>query len=152
MFCYLDYRCYFGANGQNHIHFWFIQVLENSMAWHFLPFISPSSKVEFVYSPCCRRSKSKCSSSRQVIAWTSQRLLNSEIQSLSKPSYSSQRLLRVLHLVKTSIRVVENLPQRKLWVWAANDARFHPPNFLVFSLELFVAQCILAKSGIGYSG
>ena len=46
------------------------------IAWHFLTFISPSSKLEFVYSPCCRRSKSKCLSSRQVIAWTSQSLLN----------------------------------------------------------------------------
>ena len=31
MFSYLDFRCYFEANGQNHIHFWLIQVLKNSM-------------------------------------------------------------------------------------------------------------------------
>ena len=31
-FCYLDFRCYFEANGQNHIHFRLIQVLKNSMA------------------------------------------------------------------------------------------------------------------------
>ena len=31
MFCYLDFRCYFEANGQNHIHFRLIQVLKNSM-------------------------------------------------------------------------------------------------------------------------
>ena len=53
MFCYLDLRCYFEANGQNHIHFQLIQVLKNSMAWHFLTFTSPSSKLEFVYPPCC---------------------------------------------------------------------------------------------------
>ena len=53
MFCYLDFCCYFEANGQNHIHFRLIQVLKNSMAWHFLTFTSPSSKLEFVYSPCC---------------------------------------------------------------------------------------------------
>ena len=49
----LDFHCYFEANGQNHIHFRLIQVLKNSMAWHFLTFTSPSSKLEFVYPPCC---------------------------------------------------------------------------------------------------
>ena len=49
MFCYLDFRCYFEANGQNHIHFWLIQVLKNSMTWYFLTFRSLSSKLEFVY-------------------------------------------------------------------------------------------------------
>ena len=38
-----------------------------------------------------------------------------------------------LEFGKTSNRAVENLPQRKLWVWAANDARSHKdlitPNF-----------------------
>ena len=29
---FLDFRCYFEANGQNHIHFRLIQVLKNSMA------------------------------------------------------------------------------------------------------------------------
>ena len=53
MFCYLDFRCYFEANGQNHIHFRLIQVLNNSMASHFLTFTSPSSKLEFVYPSCC---------------------------------------------------------------------------------------------------
>ena len=28
---YLDFRCYFEANGQNRIHFWLIQVLKNIM-------------------------------------------------------------------------------------------------------------------------
>ena len=30
MFCYLDFRCYFEANGQNHIHFRLIHVLKFS--------------------------------------------------------------------------------------------------------------------------
>ena len=50
MFSYLDFRCYFEANGQNHIHFWLIQVLKNSMTWYFLTFRPLSSKLEFVYS------------------------------------------------------------------------------------------------------
>ena len=53
MFCYLDFRCYFETNGQNHIHFRLMQVLKNNMAWHFVTFTSPSSKLEFVYPPCC---------------------------------------------------------------------------------------------------
>ena len=32
MFSYLDFCCYFEANGQNHIHFRPIQVLR--IAWH----------------------------------------------------------------------------------------------------------------------
>ena len=51
--CFVDFRCYFEANGQNHIHFRLIQVLKNSMAWRFLTFTSPSSKLEVVYPPCC---------------------------------------------------------------------------------------------------
>ena len=52
MSCYVDFCCYFVANGQNHIHFQLIQVLKNSMAWHFLTFTKPA-KLEFVYPPCC---------------------------------------------------------------------------------------------------
>ena len=66
MFCYLDFRCYFETNGQNHIHFRLIQVLKNSIAWHFLTYTSPSSKVEFVYLRVAE-SKNKCSSPRQVL-------------------------------------------------------------------------------------
>ena len=51
VFSYLDLRCYFKANGQNHIHFWLIQFLKNSMTWYFLTFRSLSSKLEFVYPP-----------------------------------------------------------------------------------------------------
>ena len=32
MFCYLDFGCYFEANGQNHIHFRLIQFIKNSTA------------------------------------------------------------------------------------------------------------------------
>ena len=49
MFSYLDFRCYFEANGPNHIYFQVIQVLKKSMAWHFLTFRSLSYKLEFVY-------------------------------------------------------------------------------------------------------
>ena len=48
---YLDFRCYFEANGQNRIHFWLIQVLKNIMTWYFLTFWSLSSKLELVYPP-----------------------------------------------------------------------------------------------------
>ena len=51
MLPYLDFRCYFEANGQNHIHFWLIQVLKNIMTWYFLTFWSLSSKLELVYPP-----------------------------------------------------------------------------------------------------
>ena len=128
MFCYLDFRCYFEANGQNHIHFRLIQVLKNSMAWHFLTFTSPSSKLEFVYPPCCGVEEQMLIFSSGLTpgqvkgSWI-------EIQSPSYPSYSSERFLRVLKFGKTSNGAVENLPQRKLWVWAANDSRSHPPNF-----------------------
>ena len=76
MFCYLDFRCYFEANGQNHIHFRLIQFLKNSIAWHFLTFTSPSSKLEFVYPPCCGVEEKMLIFS-SVNTWTSQkRLLN----------------------------------------------------------------------------
>ena len=148
MFCYLDFRCYFEANGQNHIHFRLIQVLKNSMAWHFLTFTSPSSKLEFVYPPCCGVEEQMLIFSSGL---TPGRVKGSwiEIQSPSYPSYSSERLLK---FGKTSNRAVENLPQRKLWVWAANDAHSHSTNFLVFFFELCVAQCILVKNGALHSG
>ena len=113
MFSYLDFCCCFEANGQNHIHFWPIQALKNSMAWHFLTFRSLSSKLEFVYPPWSF-------GVRRVIAhflvkfnaWTSQRLLKSIVLIWKTPT--------CLKFGKNSNRVVENFPQRKLWVWAAN--------------------------------
>ena len=75
MFWYLNFCCYFEANGQNHIHFQLIQVLKNSMAWHFLTITAPSSKLEFVYPPCCRVEEQMLFN-----AWTSQRLFKSNPQ------------------------------------------------------------------------
>ena len=129
MFCYLDFRCYFEANGQNHIDFRLIQVLKNSMAWHFLTFTSPSSKLEFVYPPCCGVEE--------------QMLIFSPIPKLT--IVLIWKTSACLKFGKTSNSAVENLPQRKLLVWAANDALSHPPNFLVFLFELFVAQGILVR-------
>ena len=151
MFCYLDFRCYFEAHGQSHIHFRLIQVLKNSMAWHFLTFTSPSSKLEFVYPPCCGVEEQMLIFSSRFNTWTSQRLLNwNPIPKLT--IILIWKTPACLKFGKTPNRAVENLPQRKLWVWAANDARSHPSNFLVFLFESFVAQCILVKSGVVHSG
>ena len=121
MFSYLDFCCYFEANGQNHTHFRPIQVLtrenKNTMAWHFLTFRSLSSKLEFLYLPWSF-------GVRRVIAhflvmfnaWTSQRLLKLTIVLIWKTP-------TCLKFGKTSNRAGENLPQRKLWVWAANAER-----------------------------
>ena len=132
MFCYVDFCCYFVANGQNHIHFRLIQVLKNSMAWHFLTFTSPSSKLEFVYPPCCGVEEQK-------------RLLNwNPIPKLTIVLIWKTPVC--LKFVKTSNCAVENLPQRKLWVWAASYAHSHPPNFIV------LLQSILVKRSAVHSG
>ena len=49
--CKTCFHCYFEANGQNHVHFWLIQVLKSGIAWHFLTFRPLSSQLEFVYRP-----------------------------------------------------------------------------------------------------
>ena len=55
--------------------------------------------------------------------WTSQRLLNwNPIPKLT--IVLIWKALACLKFGKTSNRAVENLLQRKLWVWAANDANF----------------------------
>ena len=97
------------SNGQNHIHFWLIQVLKNSMTWYFLTFRPLSSKLEFVYSvfPVIRRENAHLLVNPTpkltiILIWKTHPCLN---------------------FGKTSSRAVTNLPQRKLWVWAANDAR-----------------------------
>ena len=138
MFCYLDFRCYFEANGQNHIHFRLIQVLKNSMAWNFLTFTSPSSKLEFVYPPCCGVEEQIPWNTHLLVrfnTWTSQRPLNwNPIPNLT--IVLIWKTPACLKFGKTSNGAVENLLQRKLWVWAANDA-------ILF--QLFVAQCTLVK-------
>ena len=141
MFCHLDFRCYFEGNGQNYIHFRLTQVTKNSMAWHFLTFISPASKLELCISPLLRSRRAEAHLLVKFNAWTSQRLLNwNPIPKLT--IVHIWKTPACLKFCKTSNHAVENLPQTKLWVWAANDARSHPPNFLVFLFELLVAQCI----------
>ena len=84
-------------------------------------------------------------------AWTSQRLLiwNPIPQLTMVLIWKNPACLK---FGETSNRAVENLLQRKLWVWAANDAPSHPPNFLVFLFQLFMAQCILVKSDAVHPG
>ena len=105
------------SNGQNHIHFWLIQVLKNSMTWYFLTFRPLSSKLEFVYSvsPVILRSRRE-----------NAHLLVNPIPKLT--IVLNWKTPPCLKFGKTSNRAVKNLPQRKLWVWAANevnDARSH---------------------------
>ena len=111
------------VTGQNHIHFWLIQVLKNSMTWYFLTFRSLSSKLEFVdlfISPVILRSRREYA-----------HLLVNPI-----PKLTIVLILKTpacLKFGKTSNRAAKNLPQRKFWVWAANDALSHKnlitPNF-----------------------
>ena len=103
------------SNGQNHIHFWLIQVLKNSMTWYFLTFRSRSSKLEFVYSgvsPVMLRSRKE-----------NAHLLVNPIPKLT--IVLIWKTPPCLKFGKTSNRAVKKLPQRKLWVWAANDVRPH---------------------------
>ena len=110
------------SNGQNHIHFWLIQVLKNSMKLYLLTFRSLSSKLEFVYSvsPVILRSRRE----------------NAHLLVIPIPKLTTVLIWKTplrLKFGKTSNRDVKNLPQRKLWVWAANNARSHKnlitPNF-----------------------
>ena len=85
MFSYLHFWCYFEANGQNHINFRPIQILKNSMAWHFLTF--RSFQITFQEAGICISPVifwSQKSNSPQFLvkfnAWTSQRLLKSNPQ------------------------------------------------------------------------
>ena len=112
MFSYLDFRCYFEANAQNHIHFWLIQVLKNSMTWYFLTFRPLSSKLEFVYSVSLVILRSRRENAHLLI----NTILKLTIVLIWKTP-------PCLKFGKTSNRAVKKLPQRKLWVWAANDAR-----------------------------
>ena len=116
---------YFEANGQNRIHFRLIQALKNSIAWHFLTFTSPSSKLEFVYSPCCGVEE--------------QMLIFSPIPKLT--IVLIWKTSACLKFGKTSNRAVENLPQRKLLSLGSERWTLFP----VFLFELFVAQCTLVK-------
>ena len=117
MFSYFHFCSYFKANGQNHIHFRLIQVLKNSIAWHFLTFTSPSSKLEFVYPPCCGVEE-------QMLIFSSS-LTPGRVKGSWNPIPKLTIVLiwktpSCLKFGKTSNHAVENLPQRKLWVWTAN--------------------------------
>ena len=103
---------------------------KNSMTWHFLTFTLLSSKLEFVYPrPCCGVEE------QMLIFWASLR------PERVKGSWNPIPKLTIvliwmtparLKFGNTSNRAVKNLLQRKLWVRAANDARSHPQDFLVF--------------------
>ena len=138
------------AISQNHIHFPLIQVLKNSMTWHFLTFTSPSSKVEFLYPRPC------CGVEEQMLIFSSS-LTHEPVKGCWNPIPKLTIVLiwktpACLKFGKISNSAVKNLLQRKLWVRAANDARSHPQDFLVFLFEFFVAQWILVKSSAVHSG
>ena len=69
----LDFRCYFETNSQNHIHFRLLQVLKNSMAWHFITF---SSQAGICISTVLRSRRANVHLLVKFNAWTSQRVLN----------------------------------------------------------------------------
>ena len=100
------------SNGQNHIHFWLIQVLKNSMTWYFLTFRPLSSKLEFVYIVSLLILRSRRENAH---------LLVNPIPKLT--IVLIWKTPPCLKFGKTSNRDVKNLPQRKLWVWAANNTR-----------------------------
>ena len=116
------------------------------IAWHdlFFTFTSPSSKREFVYPPCCGVEEQMLIFSSSL---TPGRVEGSWNLIPKLTIVLIWKTLVCLKFGKTSNRAVENLPHRKLWLWAANDARSQGIIFLVFSFELFVAQCILVKNG-----
>ena len=59
---YLNFRCSFEENGQNHIHFRLLRI-----AWHDIFALSHHLLASWnLYIPRVAESKSKCSSSRQV--------------------------------------------------------------------------------------
>jgi len=124
MFSYLDFRCYFEVNGQNHIHFRLMQVLKSSMGWHFLTLRSLSYKLEFVYM----YPPWSCGLEEQMLIISSSLTLgcvNRRVEGSWNPIPKLTILLiwktpASLKFGKTSNRAVENLSQRKLWVWVAN--------------------------------
>ena len=117
------------------------RVLKNSMAWHFLTFTSLSSKLEFVYPPCCGVEEQMLIFSSGLTCLDKSNAL--ELIEIHIPKLTIVLIWKTpacLKFGKTSKRAVENLLQRNLWVWAANDA-----NFPVVLFDLFVAQCTLVK-------
>ena len=81
------------------------------IAWHFLTFTSPSSKLEVVHPPCCGVEEQMLIFSSKFNALTSQRLLNWNPWSNPQVNHR-QPSPACLKFGKTSNRAVENLPQR----------------------------------------
>ena len=109
------------------------------IAWHEIFSLSHHLLASWnLYIPRVAESKSTHFLAR-FNTWMSQRLLNwNPIPKLT--IVLIWKTPPCLKFGKTSNRAVENLLQRKLWVWAASDA-----NFPVFLFDLFVAQCTLVK-------
>ena len=124
-------------------HFRLIQVLKNSMAWHFLTFTSPSSKLEFAgsISPCCRVEE------QMLIFLLS--LTPGRVNPISKLTVVLIwiRPLRISNLVR-SVTVLKKICHKE----NSESEQRTIPNFLVFLFELFVAKCIHVNSGAVYSG
>ena len=110
------------------------------IAWHDIFSLSHHLLASWnLYIPVLRSRRANTHLLVGFNTWTSQRLLNwNPIPKLT--IVLIWKTPACLKFGKTSNRAVENLLQRKLWVWAANGANFH-----VFLLELFVAQCTLVK-------
>ena len=151
MFCYLDLRCYFEANGQNHIHFRLIQVLKNSMAWHFLTFTSPSSKLEFVYPPCCGVEE-------QMLIFSSS-LTPGRVKGFWNPIPKITIVLiwktpACLKFGKISNRAVENLPQRnsESGQQRCTLSTTEFPRVYIWVVRGAMPQRTLVKSGAVHSG
>ena len=138
MFSYLDFCCYFEANSQNRIHFRPIQVLKNSI-WHDIFSVSDHFPASWnLYIP---RDLPEAEEQLLIfsLSWTPGRVKGSWKSWNPIPKLSIVLIWETptcLKFGKTSNRAVENLPQRKLWVWAANTERctlsaknLIPPNF-----------------------
>ena len=113
-------------NDQNHIHFRLIQVLKNGTALHLVTFRSLSSKPEFsinIISPVILRRSRRANAHLLLSGLTPGRVKGSSNPIPKLTTVLIWKTPPCLKFGKTSNRTVENLPQRKLWVWAANDAR-----------------------------
>ena len=99
-------------HGQNHFHFRFIQVLKNSMVWHFFHFHITFQQAGICVSPMLRSRRANAHLLVKFNAWTSQRLINwNPIPKLT--IVLSWKTPACLKFGKTSNRAVENLPHRK---------------------------------------
>ena len=143
MFCYLDFLFWSEAISQNHIHFPLIQVLKNSMSWHFLTFTSPSSKLEFVHPSCCGVED-------QMLIFSSSltpRRVKGSWNPISKLTIVLMwKTPACFKFGKTSNRAENSESEQQ----TMHDLTHRTSSCLLF--ELCVAQCILVKSGAVHSG